>query len=1051
MPIAVSFTRGAGADDLTPAIDLDDVAARMQNDVYDFTNDPVYVINLSTGLPVPLDMGNGNFPGALFDPTSYWPNDPRESELSVVLETAEEAPGLDQADYRPELDTDFDGVVDHPNVLGAPSGDPAQRIEKLLTWYERETDTLIMKPLVPLEEKTEYAVVLTDRLRGPTGSIVRSPFPYVHHPEQKDAVARAERVLTDGAKKNYYGDIAGTGLDHVAFAWTFTTQPVYEDMRLLRDGIYGKGPFAHLATDFPPRTSVFPAVGLSRAGIDEPGGWQNDPGCVKPSKTPYVVHLDDVRDVVHNLIGSIGTNGYTISGPPADALEASVVDNIDHFVVGSYEAPYYLGDPKHEDPDGRFHLNFTTGQGDIASDTVQFLLTVPRAQKNRKQPFPLAIWTHATSGSMLSLIARAGYLAQEGIATLGINGPGHGLVVAPGVQALVEAFLRSTCMVPLTDALLAGRATDLNGDGIADPGGLLFTAHIFHDRDNLRQFALDDMQAVRVARTWDGTTKSDYDFNNDGQPDLAGDFDGDGTPDVGGPKPTFYAGGDSFGGIVTQIFAAVDPYVTAAAPVSGTGGLTDIAARSSLTPDPVLEQILSPLIVAVPAGDRPPDSIGFATTSCASNERSVRFVVNDLFQSREIEIACLSQGELDAQMSVVLTNVATKESRCARTMKDGRFRLPIAASVGDKLDIQIYGQANAVESYKNCVPRAGAPMGRHINTWERAATHFTEIAADSNAACATESGCAQFRDVFYDVGSPLVAPQEGLGYIRQTPDVRRLLMLAQAALDPGDPINFAPYYMLRPLPGLDGKDIGPRAMLNGITVGDDIVTIAGGSAFARAAGMIPFLRPSAVDEVPELADYATPATFFELWGGKTPNQVLIDSFAMEGVARLARTHAGPDCSVNYVPSKVCTDNPKPDPSTCTQTLFDVDWHSEGTNRFDAPRLDAPLRLARVAGLHAADAASLAKAWEPRIVGAPSAKDETAWNASALVLAHMNAYLVPKGQHVWGLSDPCKAFDDAGYYDRVLSHFLASDGKDPYFLSHPQSHRCLADASCAFLR
>jgi hypothetical protein len=648
-------------------------------------------------------------------------------------------------------------------------------------------------------------------------------------------------------------------------------------------------------------------------------------------------------------------------------------------------------------------------------------------------------------------VVRAGYLAHEGIATLGINGPGHGLVVSPGAQALVASFLRSTCMVPWTDALLAGRATDLNGDGVADPGGLLFTAHIFHDRDNLRQFALDDMQAVRIVRSWDGTTKSDYDFNNDGQPDLEGDFDGDGTPDVGGPKPKFYAGGDSFGGIVTEVFAAVDPYVTAAAPVSGSGGLADIAARSSLTPDPVLEQILSPLAVAVPASERTPDSNGFPTTSCASNERSVRFVVNDLFDSREIEIACLSQAELDAQMTIVLTNVTTKESRCARTAKDGRFRVPIAASVGDKLDIQIYGQADAVVSYRGCVPRADAPIGRHIYTWERAATHYTEVSDDSNAACAGDSGCAQFRDMFYDVGSPLVAPQEGLGYLRQTPDVRRLLMLAQAAVDPADPVNFAPYYMLRPHPGLDGNDIGPRPILNGITVGDDIVTISGGSAFARAAGMLPFLRPSAVDEVPELADYATPAVLFEQWGGKTPNQVLIDSFAIEGVAGLARTHAGPDCSANYVSSKACTNSPKPDPSTCAETLFDVDWHNEGTNRFDAPHPDSPLRLGRVAGLHAVDGASLAKAWEPRIAGAPSAKDGSAWNASAPVLAHMNAYLDPKGSHVWGLADPCKAFDDAGYYDRVLAHFFATDGKDLYFLSHPQSHRCLMDGSCAFLK
>ena len=32
-----------------------------------------------------------------------------------------------------------------------------------MTWYERETNTLIIRPVVPLREETRYAVVLTER------------------------------------------------------------------------------------------------------------------------------------------------------------------------------------------------------------------------------------------------------------------------------------------------------------------------------------------------------------------------------------------------------------------------------------------------------------------------------------------------------------------------------------------------------------------------------------------------------------------------------------------------------------------------------------------------------------------------------------------------------------------------------------------------------------------------------------------------------------------------------------------------------------------------
>ena len=90
---------------------------------------------------------------------------------------------------------DFDGVLDHPNTWG-PSGQ-LPGVDNLLTWYERETDTLIMRPVIPLEEKTEYAVVLTDRLRGSDGAPVR-PVPVRAPPDAADSVRRVQTVLQNG-------------------------------------------------------------------------------------------------------------------------------------------------------------------------------------------------------------------------------------------------------------------------------------------------------------------------------------------------------------------------------------------------------------------------------------------------------------------------------------------------------------------------------------------------------------------------------------------------------------------------------------------------------------------------------------------------------------------------------------------------------------------------------------------------------------------------------------------------------------------------------------
>ena len=74
----------------------------MQNDGHDFTNDPVYVVNLATGVPVMLDMGDGNFPMTPQDLALYWPNNPRRSiEENIVFESVEEGVGLSSGAVHP--------------------------------------------------------------------------------------------------------------------------------------------------------------------------------------------------------------------------------------------------------------------------------------------------------------------------------------------------------------------------------------------------------------------------------------------------------------------------------------------------------------------------------------------------------------------------------------------------------------------------------------------------------------------------------------------------------------------------------------------------------------------------------------------------------------------------------------------------------------------------------------------------------------------------------------------------------------------------------------
>src|SRR4051812_3837731 len=97
-PITVAFAKSPKADPAAPAIDIEEVARRTAD--YDPADDPFYIVDLTTGIPVLLDMGKGNFPLALVDRDKYWPNDPRASEDSILFETVEEGVGLPQAAYR---------------------------------------------------------------------------------------------------------------------------------------------------------------------------------------------------------------------------------------------------------------------------------------------------------------------------------------------------------------------------------------------------------------------------------------------------------------------------------------------------------------------------------------------------------------------------------------------------------------------------------------------------------------------------------------------------------------------------------------------------------------------------------------------------------------------------------------------------------------------------------------------------------------------------------------------------------------------------------------
>src|SRR6478736_5083939 len=160
--------------------EIDPIAVKNAHLDDDFANDAVYVINLKTGEPVALDMGRGNFPMVLQDTNKFFMNDSRDTTSNLLFETATEVDTNGNGVLDPEEDTDHDGIWDKPNTTGP------DQYRDLLTHYEKQSHTLIIRPVVPLEQQTTYAVVLTRRIKDAAGNPVRSPFGFVNHVAQTE-------------------------------------------------------------------------------------------------------------------------------------------------------------------------------------------------------------------------------------------------------------------------------------------------------------------------------------------------------------------------------------------------------------------------------------------------------------------------------------------------------------------------------------------------------------------------------------------------------------------------------------------------------------------------------------------------------------------------------------------------------------------------------------------------------------------------------------------------------------------------------------------------
>ncbi|MBN93530.1 MAG: hypothetical protein CL928_05570 [Deltaproteobacteria bacterium] len=763
-------------------LDLDNIAARHQDDG-DFSDDAFFLVDVDPssdgyGELVFLDVGHGRFPGDLWQTDRYFPNDPRSNSPSVFLETEEEdVNGNGVMD--PGEDTDYDGVLDSPNVYPL-GGDPRA---DLLTWYERETDTLIFRPALPLREETTYAVVLTERLVGVDGQSVRSPWDWVHHLRQTEALRPVDALLAQ----------VDLSIDDVAYAWTYTTGRMTGDLVDIRLGLYGEGPYAFLQDAYP--AELYPP-----AVLHELEGVTNT----------YALPVDRV-------IGILGTLGLFPEASEEFMLEGFSYTS--HLVGGAFDTVDLLfdrDDGGRDKTDERWELDPVSGTLLAEPERVPYTCVIPKETDTYQQPFDVAIYGHGYGSSRVEFLIFSWAMAKVGLAACSMDFPGHGVSLGQDDEELFTPVLEAAGLLGFLEHLGDSRQADVDNDGDPDSGADMWVADPFHMRDMVRQAALDWMQMIRSLDQC-GVDSWGIDVDGGGQNEVGCDWDGNGTPDLGGPDAEFVLMGGSLGGINSAVAVAVEPRFSAAIPVVAGAGLIDAGWRTVISGavEAVPGRLFGPMFLGMPEDD--------------GRLRVVQYV-NSARKMRELHVATLDSIPIGGTVRVM--NQSNGEMREVGIPDDGRFRLAVAADAMDPGEKAIAtgmpttgpidGVAYEIEGNEG--------LGDPVVVTVYDAAGEVVVVLDSFESDVVHEG------VTMRAGSPLIAGTAGMAHQRGTPRLRRVVGALAMATEPGDPVAYAPHYFQRPFEELGGE---ARNVLIVPTVGDDIVPVATEIALGRAAGLWP--------------------------------------------------------------------------------------------------------------------------------------------------------------------------------------------------------------------
>ena len=776
-PITVSFSEPLDLDRFVSAHMIDSSTA----------DDAVFVIDVTPGSPtygesVPLDFGNGRFPQEHANPDLFFANDTRAHHPSLMFDTVNEDLDGDGL-LDPGEDTDNDGILDVANLYPA-DGDPWQ---DLMTFYELETNTLIVRPIIPLREETIYAVVLTNRLVDSEGQPVQSPWAFINHTRQTEALQPLLESLPEH----------GLTLEDVAFTWSFTTGRVTGDLLDLRAGLDGLGPYASLAEDLP--LVVYDAVQMREPDFGN----------------PYVLEFDDISAYLADLDVLPGDADFVLD--QFDAWTGAMV-------TGVFDTPFLfrdIDDAGGDWSDDSWALDPIAGVTGAQPQRAPFTCFLPKVTEKVQPPFDVVLGGHGQGGTRFQLMLFAWAINRAGMALCGFDFAGHGGAIDDSDLELYADLIELLGLLPFVESFTDARYRDLDNDGRPDSGADFWVADAFHTRDMMRQTSVDFMAAKRAIEAC-GTTTWDADVDDDGVNEVSCDWDADGAPDIGGPGARFHLLGASLGGINTTIAAAVEPGFDSTVAFIPGGGLVDGLSRTSISGplEASVGRLLSPLIIGTPTES------GILLEQLVVN-------VDDM---EEVPMTLIPEAALGGRL--VVENLGNGLVREAWIPLDGRLRVPIPTSAMNAYEKRIAAG----------IPHTGPDEGVVYSVPDNAGLgdplRFSFYDPDGQLLTTVDhfDWDVTLQAVTMEAGSPIVAGSYGLGRVRSSPEVRRLAGVLGIAVEAGDPIAYASHLFVEPF---EQHGARPTNILIMPTPGDDVVPISSGFALARAAGMYDW---QAIDE-----------------------------------------------------------------------------------------------------------------------------------------------------------------------------------------------------------